>query len=74
MLDRWLLQIIVEVHRRTGAPVRTIAVAARMGKGDRCIRRYLVSLERRGQLRRVGQRGGWLPVDAEEPGHLRQAA
>ena len=65
-LDRAVLRVIADVYQRTRAPVRTIAVQARLGKGARNCRRYLTSMEQRGLVLRVGQRGGWLPVSQLE--------
>lgn len=59
-----LLDTIRAIHRDTYAPVKTIALASRIYLCDRQARRYLCELEARGVVRRVGQRGGWLPVAA----------
>lgn len=69
-LDRVVLRVVADVYQRTHAPVRTIAVSAHLGKGDRNCRRYLASLEQRGLVMRVGRahpKSGWLPVVQIEP-------
>lgn len=72
-LDRAVLRIIDDVYRRTRVPVRTIAVSAHLGKGDRNCRRYLTAIERRGLVLRVGERGGWLPLGGVEPSEIAAA-
>lgn len=69
-LERLVLRIIADVYGRTRQPVRTIAVQARLGKGDRNCRRYLTAMERRGLVLRVGLRGGWLPVEQVDPARV----
>jgi len=69
-LERAVFRIVADVYQRTREPVRTIAVQARLGKGDRNCRRYLAAMERRGLVLRVGERGGWLPVTKVEPAYL----
>lgn len=59
-----ILRKVCDLHRLTGGPVRTLIVADMVGKYDRTVRLWLVKLERRGLVQRVGQRGGWLPVRA----------
>lgn len=69
-LERAVLKIVGDVYQRTREPVRTIAVQARLGKGDRNCRRYLAAMEARGYVLRVGERGGWLPVTQIEPARV----
>lgn len=66
-LDRVVLRIVSDVYQRTRQPVRTTAVESRLGKCDRFCRRYLAGMELKGLVLRVGQRGGWLPVELIEP-------
>lgn len=60
-LERCLLSILADVHRRTNAPVRAVSVSTAVGKDDRWCRRQLASMEARGLVQRVGERKGWLP-------------
>lgn len=59
-----LVETIRAIHRDTYCPVRTLAVAQRIYMSPAQTRRYLVGLESSGVVRRVGSRGGWLPVAA----------
>lgn len=59
-----LIDTIRAIHRDTYAPARTTAIAQRMYLSDGHMRRYLRALEATGTVRRVGQRGGWLPATA----------
>ena len=47
-----------ETRRR---PVSTAEVAAELGMSERQTRRILEKCERMGMVKRVGERGGWLP-------------
>ncbi len=60
--ERQIADVVRAVVRDTGAPARTLAVAGRLYLSDRQVRRYLAMLEARQAVRRVGQRGGWLPA------------
>lgn len=62
LMERAVIRTVHELHRLNGGPVRTLIVADLLGKHDRTLRGVLVRLEQRGYVRRVGQRGGWLPV------------
>jgi len=57
-----ILAAITEIHRATYAPAKTISLAQRIYMSQEQTRRYLRALEASGVVRRVGQRGGWLPV------------
>jgi hypothetical protein len=45
--------------------VSSVAVAGEVGVSDRLVRRHLAMLESRNLVRRIGSRGGWLPVAME---------
>lgn len=53
---------VCTLYRTTQGPVRTVIVADMLGKHDRYIRYFLVRLEQKNIIERVGQRGGWLPA------------
>lgn len=62
LMERAVMTTVNELHRLNGGPVRTLIVADLLGKHDRTLRMVLVRLEQQGRVRRVGQRGGWLPA------------
>lgn len=64
--EKAVLRVVYNIHQRTRAPVRTVAVSAQLGKDDRACRRFLAQLERKHLVQRVGQRGGWLPKPTTE--------
>ncbi len=64
--EKAVLRVVYNIHQRTRAPVRTVAVSAQLGKDDRACRRFLAQLERKHLLQRVGKRGGWLPKPTTE--------
>ncbi|MBL8161200.1 MAG: hypothetical protein JNJ61_04385 [Anaerolineae bacterium] len=59
---------LCQLYRNSHSPVRTLILADLLGKHDRYIRTYLVRLEKKEYIRRVGQRGGWLPT--RRPAHM----
>jgi predicted ArsR family transcriptional regulator len=50
------------IKARTGRPVTTTALAVHLDMYQRTARLHLAKLERKGYVRRVGQRSGWLPA------------
>lgn len=58
------IQAINAIYRDTYAPARTTAIAQRVYLSAGHMRRYLRKMEAEGAVRRVGQRGGWLPMAA----------
>lgn len=59
MFDEVLVQAIRELTRGTRQPATTLAIAGRVCLSDRQTRRWLVALENRGTVQRVGLRRGW---------------
>ena len=52
-----------EAYRDTAAPVPTVAIATRCSFSCEQMRRKLNALVEVGQVERVGQRVGWLPIE-----------
>jgi Mn-dependent DtxR family transcriptional regulator len=52
-------------YRYNGRPVNAGTLAAKLGRNVSTVWRHLEALERRGHVRRVGVRGGWLPLVGE---------
>lgn len=59
-------ELVGEIYRNTGRPVRTATLALRTNWSERTIRGWLVMLQTRGLILRVGRGMGWLPVRAAE--------
>lgn len=59
-----LIEALRAIHRDTYAPAKSKALAQRCYMSERNMRYKLVELEQLGAVRRVGQRGGWLPAVA----------
>lgn len=66
--ERAVLRFTRRIYRDQGRkPVRTVAVSVCLGdKHTSYIRRWLVQLEHKGHVQRVGQRGGWIPIGRGE--------
>jgi predicted ArsR family transcriptional regulator len=62
--EQAIIVAIREIVRNTNAPASTIAVAGKVHLSDRQARRYLVKLEARRCVLRMGCRRGWLPQAA----------
>lgn len=63
-LERWLYEHISFHWRSTHQPAKTRVMAELAGKHQRTLLYMLTALEKRGAIRRKGQRGGWLPAYA----------
>lgn len=57
-----VLHKLRELSRLSGGVVRCQLIADHLGQNARTVRYKLVSLERRGLVIRIGQRGGWKPT------------
>jgi predicted transcriptional regulator len=60
--EKIVLQMVDQFYRDLQGPVRTLLIADHMSKHDRIVRGILVRLEKRGEVVRKGQRGGWMPA------------
>ena len=57
-----ILKIMHDIHRDTGRPVPTVAVAVRYGMCPSGTRVYLRQMTAAGIITRIGQRCGYLPL------------